>query len=109
MCVCAWGEGEEDRVPCEREREERDGGRSGCGTYLQNHNGAPPKQCAISIKNSNGASGKSAPLLCPEVGQSLVKHSNGALFTRCAITILDTNGALCIGAPLLYSSGAPHV
>ena len=38
--VCAWGEGEEDRVSV-REREERDGGRSGCGTCLQNHNGAP--------------------------------------------------------------------
>ena len=35
-----WGEGEEDRVSV-REREERDGGRSGCGTCLQNHNGAP--------------------------------------------------------------------
>ena len=75
--VCAWGEGEEDRVSV-REREERDGGRSGCGTYLQNHNGAPPKQCAISIKNSNGASGKSAPLL-----------------------VTTSNGALCLDAPLV--------
>ena len=106
--MCAWGEGEEDRVPCERERREMVGGRAAALAYKTTMAHRMEK-CAISIKNSNGASGKSAPLLCLEVGQSLVKHSNDALFTRCAITILDTNGALCIGAPLLYTSSAPHV
>lgn len=68
--MCAWGEGEEDRVPCERERREMVGGRAAALAYKTTMAHRTEK-CAISIKNSNDASREKCAISMSRSGSKL--------------------------------------
>ena len=69
--MCAWGEGEEDRVSVrERERREMVGGRAAALAYKTTMAHRMEK-CAISIKNSNGASREKCAITMSRSGSKL--------------------------------------